>query len=69
MPRGVYDRSKKASAKQSAKKESFHINIEGDVARRWIELERQLNEKYPFKLSRPQMISVLITKFEETEAE
>lgn len=65
MPRGVYIRTKKESAKQGKEKENLTINIDGELARRWVKLENHLNAKYPFKLSRPQMLSVVLTKFEE----
>ena len=63
MPRGVYDRSKMNRTKDGAKR--FTLTIEGDTAQQWAKVERKLNEQYPFKITRMQILSLLLTKFEE----
>ena len=72
MPRGVYDRSKMKRSNDNTERftltddaKRFTLTIEGDTAQRWAKVERKLNEQYPFKITRMQILSLLLTTFEQ----
>jgi hypothetical protein len=67
MPRGVYDRSKAKPRKRTAPKQN--LTLEGDLAAKWVALRAKVDENFPFKLTNPQLFSLLIDHYENTKGD
>jgi len=65
MPRGVYDRSKAKPRKSAPSKQN--LTLEGELAAKWVSLRSKVDEGFPFKLTNPQLFSLLIDHYEQTQ--
>jgi len=65
MPKGVYDRSKAKPRGTATSKQN--LTLEGELAKKWVELRGKMDERYPFKLTNPQLFALLIDCFEKNQ--